>query len=265
MASRRLNQWMRRLWVPVAAAGAAGVGAAFGLLGRTGEVSSDLDPGNHQSAWIFGSSDCDWSSRGDPVNVVFVGARGLVADVVEHAGRDDHGGFDVGIPFVAEGKTKYFIDHLGECEPMDDQKVNAYNPRYHMRYNQGDINGVADWDSAVGGYYTLAPAHYERYVTCWSDDTIPIPNPFSHAVYPNEDPFPGGFDAARDDIMIWWTMIASDSHGTIDFVDWGNREPREQCNGDVVRSDGYVAYISMPAPPPSGGIGHCGRGPSTNC
>jgi len=246
-----LKRWFGRATIGLGVSAAAGMAAAAS--GRP--AAADLAIGYHQSSWIFGSNDCSWDSRVDPVNLVFVGPEALVGPIIsEHAGRIDHGNFsDRG------GGTKYFDDHW-ECEPMDYQAADGWDPRNHFRLNQGDVNGWTDWDSRIeqqgGGYYqghyVLAPAHFERYVRCGI-------NPFSHAVFPNGDyDFPkGGYNYARDYIVSRWTEVASDGHQMINLVWANNGQVKQQCNGDLVWSDGYVAYVTVESAPPSIESGSC--------
>lgn len=112
-------RWLRTLWKPLALSGAAGVGAGVALMGAPDRgASGDLDIPDHQGGWIFGSG-CDWESRADPINFVFVGRGATTGNVKSHAGN--HGNFgDHG------GSTKYFIDHGGNCYPMDDQASTGF-------------------------------------------------------------------------------------------------------------------------------------------
>ena len=153
---------VRRLRVVATAFAAAGIGVILGIVTSHLRGSAHLNLGFHQGAYTYGSSNCDTGSRNGPVNLVFYGVDALAHHVREHASYQTHGDWD-----DHSGDTHYFLDHGLVCQIRDDQSASAgWFPtgpvdRYHMRYNSADINGLPDWDVALGGLYTLGSAHYE--------------------------------------------------------------------------------------------------------
>ncbi len=248
--NRSLERRMRWLWMPLAAGGAVGLGAAAGLMGA-GESSlahlkheTGHPAGYDQDEYTFGGSDC--SSFVDPINIVFVGLEAQSQYVRAHAERGDHGGWTD----HSQGSDQYFWDH-GRCQLMDDQSADAGGLlpaiRYHMRYNQGDINGVPDWD-VEWGYYALAAVHHEQNVCYWLQNPPWPPFPvYGHRVDGNDNAPPGGFNMGREWLTGWFRYNNPDGHDKVVVEDWGNTRRFRQCDGEDAWSDGLLYHITMPA------------------
>lgn len=247
---RPWQRWARWLWLPSLVLATAAGAAVAELVGVGMQASAHLDPGTDQSMYTYGSSNCAVESRKDPINLVFVGVNGLSSDVREHAARSNHGGWD-----NHDGGTQYFIDHFGICQPHDDQSASGTLDRYHMRYNQGDIDGSPDWDP-TWRYYTLGAVHYEEFK---SFEEWPDCFPSNHAVLGNdEDPGGlGGFNLGREQVWALWVTQARDHSVLADAQsdgDWGNIQRFKQCDDDYAWSDGQ---LSLPRHPrPAGGDVH---------
>lgn len=263
MRDHSLERWVRRLWMPLAGGGAAAAGVLAGLVGAGEPSLAHLKPetghpaGYDQDEYTFEGSDC--SSFVDPINIVFVGLEAQSQYVRAHAEREDHGGWDD----HSQGSDQYFWDH-GQCQLMDDQSADAGGlipaTRYHMRYNQGDINGVQDWDEEWG-YYALAAVHHE--IGGLAACNIGFPNYdfyAGHAVDGNDTNGAGGFNMGREWLTGWFRYNNPDGHDRVVTEDWGNELHMKQCDQGYAWSDGFVYHITMPAPPPSGGGSACGRG-----
>ena len=266
---RSLSGWPRWLWLPVAVGGAA-AGAAAAWLSGTGDGSAHLNPKEehlfpfHQDEYTFGSGSC--SAPGgwvDPINVVFVGPEAWDVLVKEHAARPDHGGWG-----NHSGGQQYFWDH-GECQPVEgdgrnDQSANggSSQSRYHMRYNQGDIDGYADSIPPC----TSAPAASTRSrpsttrTADWRHATqaflITIFYP-GHAVDSNNDEPPGGLILGRTEGSLAVDELAG-FHPNLGFSEWQNVKRFKQCDQEDAWSDGWVRFIGMGSPGGGGGGGKGG-------
>jgi hypothetical protein len=254
-STRRIRSLPRRwpwLWLPVAACGAAAGAAAAWLSGTSGGLAhlypAERHPAPfHQDKYTFGSSSCSPTTWKDPINVVFVGAEAWSGSVKQHAARSDHGGWT-----NHSGSQQYFWDH-GQCEPKDDQSADggSLDSRYHMRYNQGDIDGSANFDASLpggGGFYVLAAAHHEDFGVVLCNTGPPLYDGYpGHAVDGNEIQPPGGFNMARTEIL-WRWLNSPHYHPNLGFFNWGNTEPMRQCNQEYAWSDGWVRFIGIGSP-----------------
>lgn len=269
----RDRRWRLWFWIPLAAGGAAG-GAAAWLTSGGGSAHLNPEQGHpfpfHQDMYTFGSPDCSPSPDAwvDPINVVFIGPLATDENVKEHAARSDHGRWN-----NHSGGQQYFWDH-SDCEPVEASGWNYHSAnggsledRFHMRYNMGDIQGQWDFQNSLpggGGFYTLAAVHHEDYyveLVCNPQrppECLPVKE--CHAVDTNQDEPPGGFNMGRTELT-WLWLNAPDDHRNLGFYEWENTEPREQCDGLVAWSDGWVRYLGMglPSGTPFAG-GGCGRG-----
>lgn len=204
-------------------------------------------------SYTYSSSNCGGGTEVDPINVIFVGENAASIHVAFEAERDDHGGWK-----YSHGDTQYFKDHDG-CEAMDFQRSSegslSLSDQWHMRFKQGVDGGIADQDPKWG-LYVLAAAHHDQRVVCGFG--------FDHAVDGNLNNPPGGFNMAKNELVLQWVANANDTHLHVDTLDWDNTQAMLQCNGEIAWSDGYVMLVSMPIPfssiPPSGGGGAFSKG-----
>ncbi len=256
-ASDVLERLPKRVMSAVSLVAAASLGATAGMFLRNA-TSAHFNPLLHTGIYSFSGSDCMDSV--DPVTVRFNGTDASAKKVQMHA--DHHGVLGPGVfpeawdshgSALSFGGGQYFWDHDG-CEPQDRESAsnNGFletiaQPRYHMRYNEGDIGGVLDFDPAVGGYYTLATAHHDNVDFCEKWINLPPPLPPIKYYWPThviDSGTPSGFDLGRNRLETLWVTYG-DHFGPSIKDYWGNIDLQRQCNGDEVRSDGYVLYVDI--------------------
>ncbi len=249
----KLKGVVRSAGRPASALGAAGVGVAgASLLAALGTSESNAHPTEtdfHLGRYTYSSSDCT-DVGVDPITIIFTGDELTSQFIRMHANRFDHGWwwFHVGSP-------QYFWDHF-DCEPFDDQSATGGGgeDRFHVRYNLADSGGVAEYVPPYG-YHAPASPHDEEIV--WPG--CGFFGPPKHAVRANDEVPGGGFVSARQKLLDDWTNAPDGEHFEVGALWWDNREWHEQCDGGLVRSDGYVYILDTMSA--SGGSGNPkGRG-----
>jgi hypothetical protein len=160
------------------------------------------------------SGSCTEANRVDPVTVVLYGSA-TGARVLNHV--QHHGGWT-----HQSGSPQNFLTH-GQCYAMSGQRANddGLSSRWHVRVRT-TYHGDDTW-----GTTAMGSPHRDELVWC------------IHAVPPN------GFNAGRTQIV---NMLSPSPHHTYSHnAYWGNTQSMKQCTGSTAASNGYVAWISMPA------------------
>lgn len=199
-------------------------------------------------------------SVGDPRNHLY--DHGLPDDVSAGAFEDTTGFYDNGSCVTSEimvGSNSpthlCFVDrppYAGIC----------LNDRYHLRTH---VESTSDPQYAGLHVIPMTP-HFDKAVdpcdpqtatcTCrdqgnWGPNFV-----FEKHIIPadwfGDARMVSGFSHAWDVVANAW--VASGHHMIVDLEQWGNRNPRLQCNGDVARADGMV-YM----------LGNCGDLPALQC
>jgi hypothetical protein len=198
-----------------------------------GAFANVVDPGGggdwYVSDYTFSRSDCLWSSRTDPVNVVFDrwGTVGRAETAVRWAMDWWYGGGTTQSVFTSSGCSSQDVS-VASAQPWED--------RSHIRL-------FAVPYSATYGWTTAGDAHQEKVCD------------FNHVIYPDwwywgdTGTYESGFNHARNAMVR--TMAGQFGAVYEGAQYWGNTETQwNDCSlwypYGYASSDGYVVFIRIP-------------------
>lgn len=197
-------------------------------------------PQDQNFMYTYGNNSCTPNQEVDPITLVFV--NGYSNGAVDHHWKYHLPDWKVSSTEVSQ----FSVNDQNACGGMTLERADAdgASSRQHARmFEYGYAPGEPD--AASRGVHVHASPHYEKVVfdpgDCGSDHLG-----FGHVVTEN------GFGETRNKVTFAFrhgpvlnVTPWQYRHDNIKRAEWGNTRPLEQCNRDIVRSDGHVDYIDI--------------------
>jgi len=211
----------------------ADLGVVTNKWGGSGFICAECVADNYFEGW--GGDYSYNSSCTDPIDpistILIVGnqpnPRQRVDDVLSAATLDD------GENLVT---TRQHFREISECregeitQATEDSYPN-WADRWHVRC------AVSGMSSPYGSWAACTPHWDEITFNCGALPNHYVPRVYNHPDRPGN--YPGsGFDAARD--WLWYELVVNDGHTFLGWMNYGNTDVQQQCNGEETQSDGKV-------------------------